>query len=368
MTCITRCVTLPVVFVFALAFNAGGEAVKITSYDIKSTPRSGYGCWSHVYSGTITDTGRTASDWGTCIINGTHIADYAGGFGTLSDNFFSTTTDDNQLFSVGLADDGSPILPEITLHLDGTFAINSILMFGGTTPVLGPPGALAGATVEISGVAVSLPTVPFGSQDVLGLYRNGAFVLTGTPLEGRPTNQIVLKNFVASFFGPFDHFSLTEIRVDAVIVPFSAFNAAAEIGRSEFELNGRFTLGTGSIGITPLTEAVTLQLGTLSLTIPRSSFKGIGSGRYEFEGTIGGTALEIQIASVTANSYTFDIEGLGADLTGTVDPVSVALTIGDDRGTTVASASHQSGPRTQPTPVGGTAHARSGDLKGENKS
>jgi hypothetical protein len=175
---------------------------------------------------------------------------------------------------------------------------------------------------------------------VLGIYPNGAFVLTGTPLERLQTNQIVLKNFVAWFFGPFDHFSLTEIQVDAVIVPFSAFNAAAEIGRTQFELNGRFTLGTSSNGINPLTEAVTLQLGTLLLTIPRGSFKGIGSGRYEFEGTIGGTALEMKIAPVTTNSYTFDIEGLGADLTGTVDPVSVVLTIGDDRGTTVASASH----------------------------
>jgi hypothetical protein len=156
---ITRCVTLPVVLASGLAFNAGGETVKITSYDVKSTLDSGYGCWYHAYYGTIIDTGRTASDWGNCTLVGNHIADYTGGSGTLNDNFFSSSTSDTQLFSLGLADDGTPILPEITLHLDGTSAINSISMFGGTTDAYGPPGALAGATVEIGGVVVNLPTV-----------------------------------------------------------------------------------------------------------------------------------------------------------------------------------------------------------------
>jgi len=123
-----------------------------------------------------------------------------------------------------------------------------------------------------------------------------------------------------------------------VVTHFSAFNAGGEIEGSEFEIQGGFTLGTGSNGIHPLTEGVVLQLGTFSVTIPSGSFKSARGGSYKFEGTIDGLAVEIYIAPVGTNRYTFTAEGSGASLTGTVNPVSVALTIGDDNGTTTVRA------------------------------
>jgi hypothetical protein len=322
-----------------LAFSAAGETVKIKTYDVKSAVRSGYGCWSHVYLGTITDTGRTASDNGACTNDGTHIADYSGGSGTLNDNIFSFTTDDNQLLSIGLADDGQPILPEITLHLDGTFQINRIMLFGGYVEYFAPPGAVYGATVEINGTSVDLPVTPIGSPNQLGIYPDGALVLTGTPLEGLPATEIVLKNFKASIFGaPYDLFSLTEVQVDAAVTHFLAFNARGEIGGNRFEIQGGFTLGSGTNGINPLTESVVLQIGNSSVSIPGGSFKSARGGSYKFEGTIGGVALEMSIAPSGTNSYTFAAEGRGVNLTGTVNPVSVALTIGDDAGTTTVTA------------------------------
>lgn len=335
----TRSVVLLVVCVLGLAFSAAGQTVKIKTYDVKSAIQSGYGCWYWAYFGTITDTGRTASDWGTCTVEGPFIADYSGGSGTLNDNIFSSTIADNQLFTIGLADDGQPVLPEITLHLDGTFRINRILVFGGYVEGYAPPGALSGATVEISGTTVDLPVIPAGSPNGVGLYPDGGLVLSGTPLEALPTSEIVLKNFKVSLFGGFfDHFSLTEIQVDAAVTHFSAFNAGGEIGGNEFEIKGGFTLGAGTNGINPLTEAVVLQLGTLSVTIPSGSFKSARGGSYKFEGTIGGVALEIYIAPAGTNSYTFAAEASGANLNGTVNPVSVALTIGDDVGTTTMRA------------------------------
>src|SRR5882762_5595524 len=671
----TRYFAALVIFIFALALNASAQTVPvtITSYGIKSTPRNGFGCWDHTYFGYSINVGRTASSSGYCNFDGKQISDYLDGYGTLNDGVISATTSGNHLFSIGLADDGLPILPEITLHLNGTFVINEILVFGGTADYFAPPGALAGATVEIGGVAVVLPTIPFGTTNALGIYPDGKLVLIGTPLAGRPTNQIMLKNFVASFFGgPFDQFSITEIQVygnvppvvkyvvsdlgtlgfhseatginsagqvvgrtglghafrtapnaainpatddlgtlgglisqasgindagqvvgvsftadgayhafrtapnasinpptddlgtlgggtswayginasgqvvgtsidaggdtrafrtapgaaispatddlgslvsspsqaaayginttgqvvgasyagrgthafrtapnaainsgtddlgtlggaesiafginasgqvvgrsdisfglfgshafrtarnaaidpatddlgtlgglssiafginasgqvvgssqiasgeshafvysngamqdlnnrllvdsgwifqeaDGIndggqivgsglhngatrafratpVVPFSAFNAAPEIGSDRFELNGRFTLGEGSNGINPHTEAVTLQLGTFSVTMPQASFKKASDGRYVFEGTIDGAALELRIAPATTNSYTFNAEGSGANLSGTVNPVSVVLTIGDDGGATTARA------------------------------
>src|SRR6267143_1281039 len=621
----TRYFTALVIFIFSLALNASAQTVPITitSYEIKSTPRSGFGCWFHNYTGTIIDTGRTVSGSVVCFPGGgtgssIGIADYANGSGTLNDNVISSIGDTHLFLTGRLDDTGNPILPEITLHLGSTFIINDILLFGGD-PSNAIPGALTDATVEIGGVAVALHIIPFGDLNPIGVPVNGKLVLTGTPLAGPPTNQIVLKNFVSLFF---DQFSITEIQVDGSlppvvkyvvsdlgtlgfhseatginsagqvvghtglghafrtapnaainpatddlgtlgglisqatgindagqvvgvsftadgayhafrtapnasinpptddlgtlgggtswayginasgqvvgtsidaggdtrafrtapgaairpatddlgslvsspsqaaayginttgqvvgasyagrgthafrtapnaaidpatddlgtlgglssiafginasgqvvgssqiasgeshafvysngamqdlnnrllvdsgwifqeadgvndggqivgsglhngatrafratpVVPFSAFNAAPEIGSDRFELNGRFTLGEGSNGINPHTEAVTLQLGTFSVTMPQASFKKASDGRYVFEGTIDGAALELRIAPATTNSYTFNAEGSGANLSGTVNPVSVVLTIGDDGGATTARA------------------------------
>jgi hypothetical protein len=336
----TRCVVLLVLCVLGLVFGAAGQTVKIKAYDVKSAMGSGYGCWYHVYFGTITDTGRTSNTWGSCTPDGTHIFDYSGGSGTLSDNVFSSTCCvDDQLFTLELGDDGQPIVPEITLHLDGTFPIHRVLVFGGYFDGYAPPGALSGATVEINGASVDLPVTPVGSANSVGLYPDGELVLTGTPLEGLPTSEILLKNFKASLFGAvFDHFSLTEVQVDAAVTHFSTFNAGGEIAGNEFEIQGRFTLGAGTNGINPLTEGVVLQQGTFSVTIPKGSFKSARGGSYKFEGIIGGVSLEIDIAPASTNSYTFTAEGSGANLIDTVNPVSVALTIGDDAGTTTLRA------------------------------
>jgi len=332
----TRGVVLLVFCVLGLAFSTAGQTVKIKTYDVKSAMGSGYGCWFHVYFGTITGTGRTANLQGSCTPDGTHIVDYSGGSGTLNDNIFSSTCCvDDQLFSIEVADDGQPILPEIILHLDGMFPISKVRVFGGYFDGYAPPGALTGATVEINGTSVDLAVTPVGSANSVGLYPDGELVLTGTPLEGLPTSEIVLKNFKASLFGGFyDHFSLTEVQVDAAVTQFSTFNAGGEIEGNEFEIQGRFTLGASTNGINPLTEAVVLQLGTFSVSLPSGSFRRARGGSYKFEGTIDGVSLEIDIAPAGTNRYTFTAEGSGANLTGTVNPVSGALTIGDDAGTT----------------------------------
>ena len=120
---------------------------------------------------------------------------------------------------------------------------------------------------------------------------------------------------------------------------FSAFNADLEIsggGTERFEVIGRFTLGAASNGINPLTEPVTLQLGTSSLSIPNGSFTKNARGQYTFRGTIGGVTFDALIAPSSQNAYRFAVDGRGANLSGTPGPVAVGLTIGDDTGTTSA--------------------------------
>jgi hypothetical protein len=127
-------------------------------------------------------------------------------------------------------------------------------------------------------------------------------------------------------------------------VPFAAFDAKVEIGLGplanddEFEVKATFTLGAGSDGIDPLTEDVSFQVGTFSTTIPAGSFKQDKKGRFKFEGVIDGVALEAVIQPLGGDTYEFKAEGANADLTGTVNPVTVALTIGDDGGSTTVEA------------------------------
>jgi len=140
-------------------------------------------------------------------------------------------------------------------------------------------------------------------------------------------------------------------------VPFAAFRANVEIElrhqshdedvearhrphEDAFEMTAIFTLGPNNNGIAPLTEAVTVQVGTFSTTIPAGSFTQ-KKGRFTFEGVINGVRLEAVLRSlVLGNDYEFKVEGKGADLTGTVNPVTVGLTIGDDSGSTAIRAKH----------------------------
>jgi hypothetical protein len=138
-------------------------------------------------------------------------------------------------------------------------------------------------------------------------------------------------------------------------VPFHAFSAKLKIdfggepNQDSFELKSSFTLSsTASNGIHPLTEPVTLQIGTFSITIPPGSFKkheGEGEDEHEhedgffsFAGVIHGVSLEAKIKPTGTLRYAFNAEGDGASLTGTTNPVPVTLTIGDDSGTTSVTA------------------------------
>ena len=128
-------------------------------------------------------------------------------------------------------------------------------------------------------------------------------------------------------------------------VPFYAFNAKLEIGleskpsnKDHFELLSSFTLGSASNGINPVTEAVTLQIGAFTTTIPVGSFSEIGQGIFVFHGVLGGVRLEALIAPTGNLRYALVAAAQDGNLTGTVNPVPVTLTIGGDCGTASVQA------------------------------
>ena len=138
-------------------------------------------------------------------------------------------------------------------------------------------------------------------------------------------------------------------------VPFLAFNAELEIdldrkpNKDSFELESSFTLSSTAPGINPVTEPVTLEVGTFTTTIPPGSFRkhehegdedeGKGEdGSFTFHGVIDGVRLKAVIKPTDTLRYAFQAKAKGADLTGTKNPVQVTLTIGGDTGTTSVTA------------------------------
>jgi YVTN family beta-propeller protein len=127
-------------------------------------------------------------------------------------------------------------------------------------------------------------------------------------------------------------------------VPFSALSAKLNIhfghkpNKDAFGLRSEFTLGSASNGINLPAEPVTLQVGTFATTIPAGSFKGEGFGPFHFNGEIDGVDLKVLIKPTGAKRFAFDAKAHQADLTGTTNPVTVRLAIGDDTGTASVNA------------------------------
>jgi hypothetical protein len=207
--------TLPsfaVLLILTLTLSVGASAatLQIASYDIAQTPESGFGCWFNNYTGTITATGLTVGGSVNCSpFNPARVLNYSNGSGTLNDGLFDTT----QLLMTRISDQGQQLQPVITLRFGGIYTINEIRLLKGNNGFTN----ITGVTVQIGGTALSVTPTPIGGDPLSVLLD-----LRGTALAVLPTNQLVLGNFSASFFGsPIDQFGIGEVVVDGSEVVLS---------------------------------------------------------------------------------------------------------------------------------------------------
>jgi len=121
---------------------------------------------------------------------------------------------------------------------------------------------------------------------------------------------------------------------------FTSFVAEADIRKSGyFFVRGSFTLGSGTYGINPLSDTVTLQIGSDAIVLPPGSFKR-RDGAYVFQGTIGSAIVTMHIERRSTDTYEFSAHGTGANPADTTNPLAIVLTIGGDSGTTTARTVH----------------------------
>jgi YVTN family beta-propeller protein len=125
--------------------------------------------------------------------------------------------------------------------------------------------------------------------------------------------------------------------IQPAIGVFSAFTAKLTVSsfQPKFTLLSNFTLGSNSNGINPAFEAVTLKIGTFTVTIPPGSFTLTSPGTYSFFGVISGLTINAKITQTAGKAYTFQATA-NANLSRTKSPATVTLAIGNDTGTTTA--------------------------------
>ena len=154
-----------------------------------------------------------------------------------------------------------------------------------------------------------------------------------------PTNLFVALRQLAKSYGEVAEITSCVAGVCVLLLDIQKI----EIEANEFEVKGHFTLVPSSNGIDPFTEDVKLQVGSFSTTIPAGLFRLAPAkpgkkgkpgkpAEFKFEGLVGEVSLEVKITPLAPNTFEFKAEGKGADLTGTVNPINIRLTIGDDTG------------------------------------
>jgi hypothetical protein len=137
--------------------------------------------------------------------------------------------------------------------------------------------------------------------------------------------------------GVFDNSGQYSVQLFAVTqaMPFGNFSGRVRVNTKtpddRLEVDAKFGLGSGSDGINPATENVTIQIGKFSITIPAVSFTQNKHGIFKFEGTVDGVDLKVTIKPVKGEFH-FDMTGIGIDLGESELPLTLGLVVGDDFG------------------------------------
>jgi uncharacterized repeat protein (TIGR03803 family) len=122
----------------------------------------------------------------------------------------------------------------------------------------------------------------------------------------------------------------------AMTVPFASFSVDlnAKGSSQTIEMKALFTPGAGASAIDPVTQGMTLTVGSYTVTIPAGSFSATNGRMWMYQGTINGVTLEAHIMQSGTKSYQLQLVATNVDLTSLTNPVTVTLTIGNNIGTT----------------------------------
>lgn len=175
--------TASVIGLAALSFAATSNAapVSVSAYDVTNTQGSGFGGWSHFYTGMITNN-----------LNGT--VNETGGSGTLNDGLIGTSYVDTHLFYNSMTNDNT----SFDLYLSQSTYVTSISLYSFFDGQNAIPGNITGLYVTINGNSGFFNTTGFGPMNFTGVPVHELINLAGSGLDTLLTNQITLWGFVST--------------------------------------------------------------------------------------------------------------------------------------------------------------------------
>ena len=104
--------------------------------------------------------------------------------------------------------------------------------------------------------------------------------------------------------------------------------ATLSVVKSQFTLSATFTPSPSSNGVHPLSEDVTLVIGSYTFHVPAGSFRTASDGAYAFNGTVAGVKISMAIKPVKGGKWS--VKANGKPVTGITSSSPVSLRIGDD--------------------------------------
>lgn len=173
-------------------------------------------------------------------------------------------------------------------------------------------------TATLNGVP-NVITILEGGEALITEYTTGG-VLTDVTVQASGVPGSVLVNGVAILSG-----ATTSVGTLAVETKISGGKAKS------VNLTGTFTPGASSDGLNPLTESVTITIGTYTWNIAAGSFTTASDGAIKYDGTINGVHVVVHFTRTNTGAWTVKLNA--NSISGLSEPATVGVRIGNDVGT-----------------------------------
>ena len=222
---------------------------------------------------------------------------------------------------------------------------------GTASKVAGGAAVQAGVNIEVAGAGQARVTLD--GQGGIIKYSAGTYVLTDPPtiivetIEGLAEIEYLINGEVVVVTIPEDTTAaITEtkntdgttagltvqqtdgtdpITVNGEPVGGASLTGKLDVSSTKFGLNGVLNVGSGTTSTQA--EAVVLEVGSWSRSIPASAFKKNKNG-WAYSGNVDGVNLSLLVSRKSRTEYQVQASGTGPNGITRVNPVSVSVTIG----------------------------------------
>jgi hypothetical protein len=230
-------------------------------------------------------------------------ASYSASFLPLAGIYVST---DNTHLSVGFGSfgvaPGSPSFPGLPVYPEGMLGCCSLATYD-----------LKSGLASTQGWSISDAGFP-------------AYTAVGPPLPTSAGALVLNEQGIAySFF-----------EAQILSYPFASLVASAHAASTvhgRFAIAGGLTFAAGSNGFNNATDALTVQFGPYSATLPGGSLVAGEDGELRYSGVVAGAQVNVRLyPSRGGNGYRFHISASGVDLSGLNKLATLKLGLGDNSG------------------------------------